>query len=724
MSSRRIVVVSVATACLLSGCYEGSPGGSPEEGRVVTAEDLGGLAPGAALEIDLAAGPVRFELSGGPIDFTRISVRTGDGRAARLQDLLIRHGERWGVQTAGAASDYAFTLDAEMLAPTAVQWAAGEVSWSQTEALSRLPRVDRVEPDARGVPRFLVGDLGTLAGGEPRAAAREYLAGLAPAYRLGDEADFEPVRSQVDELGTVHVKFQQYLHDLPVVGGGLTVHADAVGGTVRAVTGRAVPADDLPLAPAIDGEAAIAAAAAKVAADPVSQGVPDLVYVVTEAAAHLAWQAEIEYADAEGPQRDLVFADAVTGELVARHPQIHRARHRKVYTAKNGQSLPGSLVISEGAAVGPTTDPVATAAYELSGATYDFYSAAFKRDSFNAGGATIHSTVRFGKDYVNAFWDGKQMVYGDGDGEWAGPFAQDMDVVVHELTHAVTQYEAGLVYQNQSGALNEAMSDIMAAAADAAKNGVSARTWLLAETAWTPKKADDAMRYMNDPTKDGQSYDYFPERYTGGQDNGGVHLNSGIANLAFYLLAQGGKHPRGKTDTQVTGIGVDKAAQVFYRALANYLEPNATFEDARTATAQAAKDLYDDAAVAQVHDAWTAVGVPGAPKGEGQGVGPACSGTPHKGTLASKGAAQYMPKGSYYYSAGSGTHSACLVGPDKSDYDLYLLKWSGSGWTRVAESEGETSAESISYSGGAGYYTWQVVSFAGAGEYTLTLKSP
>jgi vibriolysin len=356
--------------------------------------------------------------------------------------------------------------------------------------------------------------------------------------------------------------------------------------------------------------------------------------------------------------------------------------------------------------------------------TWDFYSAKFGRDSFNGSGAIIHSTVHYSKNYVNAFWDGQQMVYGDGDNYYAGPFAQDMDVVVHELTHAVTQYEANLVYQNQSGALNEAMSDIMAAAADAWKNGVSSKTWALAEACWTPGQANDAMRYMNNPTADGQSYDYYPERYTGGEDNGGVHLNSGIANLAFYLLSQGGTHPRGKTNTQVPALGADKAGQIFYRALANYMNSNATFQDARNATAQAATELFGADAATATHAAWTAVGVPGAPNGGGGGNGGSCTGTPYNGNLASAGAQQYQPGGSYYYSAGSGTHSGCLTGPQGTDFDLYLQKWNGSSWTQVAKSEGETSTESISYNGTAGYYTWQVVAYSGKGNYTLTLKVP
>ncbi|MCY0992458.1 M4 family metallopeptidase [Nannocystis sp. ILAH1] len=723
MSARRIIV-SAVSACLLSACQEGGIAVETES-RTVTADDVAALGPGEVLEIDLSEGAVRFALTDGPIDFTRVSVRSGDERPALVQDLLLRHGARWGVQTAGAAADFAFELDGEMVQAATSAGGTATFVWSQSQALGRLPRVDRVQADEAGVPRFIAGDLGTLTGGgNVRESARGWLADMAPVFRLGDETDLEAVRHHTDSLGKVHVRFRQYLHDLPVVGGELTVHADAASGQVQAVTGRVVPAEALPLAPTLDPDEAIEAVADRLAAEWASVDVPELVYVVTEAGPRLAWQAVVEYEDEEGPQRDIVFADAVSGEMVARHPQIHHAKNRKVYDANNGTKLPGKLVVSEG---GASDDKVVQAANDLSGVVYDFYVSKFGRDSFDAAGATIHSTVHYSKNYVNAFWNGQQMVYGDGDGYYASPFAQDLDVVAHELTHAVTQYEASLVYQNQSGALNEAMSDIMAAAADAFKNGVSAKTWLLAETCWTPGVANDAMRYMANPTQDGQSYDYYPERYTGQQDNGGVHINSGIANLAFYLLSQGGKHPRNKTTTVVPALGIDKAAQIFYRALTNYLNSNATFQDARDATAQAASELYDAEAVAAVHAAWTAVGVPGGPNGDGgggDGGGQTCSGTPFKGNLSGSGKEQFQPSGSYYSTSKSGAHTGCLAGPAGADFDLYLYKWNGSAWAKVAKSEGPTNNESINYQGTAGYYTWQVVSASGAGDYTVTLKAP
>ncbi len=171
------------------------------------------------------------------------------------------------------------------------------------------------------------------------------------------------------------------------------------------------------------------------------------------------------------------------------------------------------------------------------------------------------------------------MAYGDGDGDLLGPLAYALDVTAHELTHAVTDATADLVYMGESGALNEAMSDIMGAVCEAwaspTPSPIPDKTWLVGEDVFTPSVDGDALRYMSNPTLDGQSRDYYPERYTGPGDNEGVHLNSGIANLAFYLLVAGGHHPRNKTTLTVPAIGMDKAApDLLPRADAGLLHPS------------------------------------------------------------------------------------------------------------------------------------------------------
>ncbi|WAS91158.1 M4 family metallopeptidase [Nannocystis punicea] len=716
------VVSSIVSCFLLSACYEGGGAAGDEVStaeRIVTAEDLEGLGAGGVLELDLGAEAVRFSFAAGPIDFARVVVVGEDGRRALLQDLLARRGEAWGVIPARLELGDSFLVDAKMVADAAKERPT-TLMVAQEAALSRLPRIDQVVTAGDGVPSLVAGDLGFLPKGEPRAAAQTFLQDVAPVFRMHAATDLEPLRVKSDDRGQVHVKFQQYLHELPVIGGELTVHADGVSGRVHAVSGRFIAGEDVASEPEVEGEAALATALAGLPADAASTDAPDLVYVVTEDSVALAWMAEVTYTSADGPERDLVFADARTGELVTRHPQHHRALARKVYDAKKGENLPGTEIANPGS----SADLSVKDAFNYAGTTYNFYKDRFGRDSFNGAGATIHSTVHFSVGYDNAFWNGQQMVYGDGSGQYFSSLARDLDIVSHELTHAVTQYEANLVYQNQSGALNEAFSDIMAASVQAHLAGgvVSAATWKLAEASFTPNTSGDAMRYMDDPMKDGQSYDYWPTRYQGGQDNGGVHINSGIANLAFKLLVTGGVHPRGKTANNVTGIGITKASKIFYDALVTYLSANATFQDARNATAQAATAIHGagSAEVAAVHAAWTAVGVPGDPGSGGGGGGGSCTGTQYQGSLSGAGAQQAQPNGSYYQTTGTKTHTACLTGPNGTDFDLYLLKWNGSTWAQVAQSESPTSSESISYVGTAGYYTYTVASYAGAGNYTLT----
>ncbi|HEY0094420.1 MAG TPA: M4 family metallopeptidase, partial [Archangium sp.] len=229
-------------------------------------------------------------------------------------------------------------------------------------------------------------------------------------------------------------------------------------------------------------------------------------------------------------------------------------------------------------------------------------------DSINNAGATLISTVHHRVKYVNAFWDGTQMVYGDGDNVTATNLANSLDVTAHELTHAVTDNESDLIYSGESGGLNESMSDIFGAVCEWYGDGkvVSQKLWLIGDDVWTPATPGDALRYMHSPTLDGVSLDYFPD-YASGVD---VHYSSGISNAAFYLLSQGGTHPRAKTSTVVAGIGIEKAARIFYKANADLMTPSTTFEQAKIATEQAAQQLgYDAATIASVSNAWKAVGV-------------------------------------------------------------------------------------------------------------------
>lgn len=240
--------------------------------------------------------------------------------------------------------------------------------------------------------------------------------------------------------------------------------------------------------------------------------------------------------------------------------------------------------------------------------TWDYYLTTYgRRGVYNDNKGTL-SKVHYGRRYSNAFWSDscRCMTYGDGDGVSFSPLVS-LDVAGHEMTHGVTSATAGLIYSKQSGGLNEAMSDIFGTMVEfyASTHG-AAKTpnYLIGEDVYTPAIPGDALRYMDNPTRDGYSIDTFYDYYDGID----VHYSSGIANNAFYLLSEGGTHRLGGN---VTGIGNDKAERIFFRALDVYMVPSETFSQARAHTIQAATDLYGPASqeVISVGEAWSAVAV-------------------------------------------------------------------------------------------------------------------
>lgn len=480
-------------------------------------------------------------------------------------------------------------------------------------ALGALSKVDVVHAAPDGVPTFMRGDLGqapTLDVRDIAATQRNMQPVLAPslaALRL-QPADLRLRKISVDAHGTQHLRYAQTFQGLDVVGGDLIAHVDGKG-KLFAVNGTA--RGDIPtgLASRDIGDSAVHPV---VAADRRFLGMASTparkVYFMTPAGTvYLAYETLVSGARGQDPVRDKVYVDAATGAILGVHPQIHFAENRAVYSANNGTSLPGALKRSEGGAA--TSDTDVNAAYDGTGATYEAYKAFFNRDSYNNAGAQLRSSVHYSTNYCNAFWNGTQMVYGDGNtSQNCLPLARAQDVTAHELTHAVTENESGLVYSGESGGLNEAMSDIFGAFTEAYVDGgktgtlaVSANTWKIGEVVLPP-----ALRYMNDPAADGSSLDF----WTSGAGNVDVHYSSGIANLAFYLLSQGGTHPRGRSTVNVAGLGMDKAIRIFYEANTNLITSNSTFLAAGNATVQAAVNLgYTQAEQISVANAWRAVGV-------------------------------------------------------------------------------------------------------------------
>lgn len=249
--------------------------------------------------------------------------------------------------------------------------------------------------------------------------------------------------------------------------------------------------------------------------------------------------------------------------------------------------------------------------------TYLFYQNEMNRNSFDGNGAAINSYVSYKSNYVNAFWDGQRMTYGDGDGVNYGPLVS-LDIVGHELTHAVTQYSAGLVYQNEPGALNESFSDIMGETIEYVAQGNN--DWLMGDQIGAGGSGG-ALRSMSNPNAHSQPDTYLGQYwYSGSSDNGGVHTNSGVQNYWFYLSSVGGSGSNDNGDTfNVTGIGMVKAAKIAYRNLTVYLTSYSTYADARAGAIQAAIDLYgaDSQAEKTVTNAWYAVGVGSAYNGGG-----------------------------------------------------------------------------------------------------------
>ncbi len=323
----------------------------------------------------------------------------------------------------------------------------------------------------------------------------------------------------------------------------------------------------------------------------------------------LTWRVQFGELPTTPIQKPVVFVDAHNGRVLLKYDNLKTSKNREVHNMNHLTVLPGPIARIEGqAAVG---EPDVDGNFARLGSTYDCYKTLFGRDSYDNAGAKLISSVNYGVDYFNAYWNGTQMVYGDGDNVYAKSFALPLDVTAHELTHGVTEKSSDLTYIGESGGLNEAMSDVFAAVCELYRDnggnlatGPNANTWMMGEEFWLDSQA---LRFMNDPAKDGFSLDYYSDDIW----HHDVHYTSGIPNLAFYLLSQGGSHPRGKSTNVVSGIGIADAARIFYRLNTVYLTPSSTFGDARVGSVKAADDLFGvgSAQSLAVKSAWTAVGV-------------------------------------------------------------------------------------------------------------------
>ncbi|SDE91470.1 thermolysin [Bhargavaea beijingensis] len=508
------------------------------------------------------------------------------------------------------------------------------------------------------VPNLVSGEL-TKPSAKPAASiVYEYLKKEKGLFGYSGEAasSFEVMSEEKDELGYTHVRLQQKHMGTPVFGSVLTAHVDK-NGVLTAVSGTAVP--NLDKKSTLAGKNKVTKAdafkigkeaAEKKLGDKVDkfekEEHPKLVIYALDGQPRYAYQMRFEVLD-PAPGNFLVFVDAKTGEIIRNLNEMHEAkggtgslsgtvvtgsgtgvlgdsktfktfstadgyylydatRGKGVYTydGRNQTRIPGTLWLDADNRFGASYDRAAVDAHTYAAWTYDYFRNVHNRNSYDNAGAELVSTVHYGRSYNNAGWTGSQMIYGDGDGYNFRAFSGSLDVVAHELTHAVTDFSADLIYQNESGAINESMSDIFGTLTEYHFNNNP--DWLMGEDIYTPGTPGDALRSMADPTLAGDP-DHYSKRYIGTQDNGGVHINSGIGNKMAYLLANGGTH----YGVKVNGIGNTKVGKIMYRTLTQYLTPTSNYSHFRASAIRAATDLYgaSSAEVAAVKQAFSAVGV-------------------------------------------------------------------------------------------------------------------
>jgi Zn-dependent metalloprotease len=320
-------------------------------------------------------------------------------------------------------------------------------------------------------------------------------------------------------------------------------------------------------------------------------------------------------AQAEAARRSLVHdatfralraAPAPPGPVPPR-PVPSAGLARTISTAAGTETLPGRVVRNEGDP--PSGDLAADEAYEGFGATYDLFSTVYGRDSIDGAGLPLQGTVHYGTAYDNAFWDGTRMVFGDGDGDLFTRFTVAVDVIGHELTHGITEKEAGLAYEGQPGALNESVSDVFGSLVKqhALGQDALAADWLIGAGLFTAAVQGIALRSMKAPgtayNDDVLGKDPQPAHMDGfvttTEDNGGVHLNSGIPNRAFYLVA-----------AALGGFAWERAGMIWYATLTGPdLTPTIDFAGFAAATVATAEKTFGATEVDAVRNAWAGVGV-------------------------------------------------------------------------------------------------------------------
>lgn len=473
-----------------------------------------------------------------------------------------------------------------------------------------------------------------------------------------------------DERGIFHTRVRQTYLGFPIFEGEAIVHLDSTG-RLMSITDNLFTDLEFNAVPTLTPGEAIAAAQSLLPRSPVAP-VParaELLGARAHDGDHLAYRVDLLMDDDPvNPSMPVIFIDAHTGARIGGWDNLQSAN----VTGTGASHYYGNVLVeawlnpSNGTyylqdvdyrrigtfdGTGDTSNSTSTckpltdndnywdATLAKAGvnvamgtqSTLDYYKNVRGRNGIDGAGGPAYcksadgvtklvtSRVHFGTKYNNAFWNGTFMTYGDGDGTNFSPLVS-VDVIAHEITHGVTQYTAGLTYSGESGALNESMSDVFGTLVEFYTFGGNG-DWMIGEDCYTPATAGDALRHMDDPHKaTNKGYtanddpDHYSERYTGTGDNGGVHINSGISNKAFYLLVNGGTHHL--SGTTVTGLGTSKSGKIWFKSLASYMTSCTNFTGARKATLDATTALYGAGTTEYktVAKVWDACGVADAAK--------------------------------------------------------------------------------------------------------------
>lgn len=469
---------------------------------------------------------------------------------------------------------------------------------------------------------------------------------LARALKFSNNHSLKVIHQETDKKNIRHVKYQMLYKNIPVEGAVYIVHS--MNGNIHSANGEYVLGKDISVIPQLKEEEAYQKAVSFVNAKqymPVSdnnknKSKGNLAIISADDSTYvLAYKFDI-YA-IKPLSRQYVFVNANTGEIIKAINRIHiedeigmaktmyngnvamttdffdgtyrlresgRGNGIETYNLHNDSDFENATDFTDDDNNWTDTTNYNQAANDVhygTEATYDFYLTKFGRNSFDDQGSVLTSYVHVYTDWPNAMWDGTSMSYGDGDSINYYPFTA-LEIVGHELTHAVTEYSAGLIYSNESGALNESFSDIFGTAIDFYKHPTSANFLhgeLVSRTHTPLRNLGNPNARGNPDTYKGLYWDEFYQE---------VHNNSGVQNYWFYLLCEGGSGVNDLGNSyMVNAIGMEKAIQIAYRSLTVYLTPSSNYADARFYSIQAAMDLYGECTqeVIAVTNAWYAVGV-------------------------------------------------------------------------------------------------------------------